>query len=326
MAYKVVITDYVFPDLEIERKELAKIDATLVECAATDEESIIKEAKDADAVLVCYAELTDRIVSSLDKCRVISRYGIGVNNIDVPVATEKGIAVTFVPDYCVEEVSDHALTLILACTRKLCQLNSTVKNGTWDYKGQRPIYRLRGRTLGLVGFGKIPRRLAEKVQAFGFELLAYDPYANRDSVAKTGVTLVELNELLAESDIISVHAPLTEETNGMLGYEQFKMMKKAPVVVNTARGPLVKQADLLRALQEGLVSSAGLDVLESEDFDPNNPLVALDNVVLTPHVAFYSEESLKELQFRAVEGVVKVLTGEEPRACLNPEVLARGGR
>jgi len=191
MQYKVVVTDYVFPNLDIEKEELAKIGGQLVECPASDEDSIIAEAKDADAVLVCYAELSERAVSSLEKCRVISRYGIGVNNINIPAANKKGIAVTFVPDYCVEEVSDHALSLILACSRKVCQLNSTVKGGTWDFKAQRPLFRLRGRTLGLVGFGKIPRRLAEKVAAYDFTILAYDPYADKSQAEKLGVKLVE---------------------------------------------------------------------------------------------------------------------------------------
>lgn len=326
MQYKVVVTDYVFPNLDVEKQELAKIGGELVEAPASDEDSIIAAARDADAVLVCYAELSERAVSSLEKCRVISRYGIGVNNVHVPTATKKGIAVTFVPDYCVEEVSDHALALILACSRKVCQLNSLVKSGTWDFKSQRPLYRLRGRTLGLVGLGKIPRRLVEKVKAYDFNLLAYDPYADSSQAEKLGVKLVEWRELLEESEIISVHAPLTDETRGMLDYEHFKMMKKAPILVNTARGGLIKEADLVRAMREGLVGSVGLDVLETEEFDPDNPLLEFDNAVLTPHVAFYSEESLHELQFRAVEGVVQVLSGVQPRACLNPEVLHKGAR
>lgn len=326
MQYKVVVTDYVFPNLDIERRELGKIGAELVECAGSDEESILREARDADAVLTCYAKVTSRVISGLEKCRVISRYGIGVDNIDASAATKKGIAITYVPDYCIEEVSDHALALILACTRKICRLDATVKKGVWDFKDQRPIFRLRGLTLGLVGLGKIPRRLIEKVAAYDFKILSYDPYADPTQAAKLGVRLVEWEELIEDSDIISVHAPLTDETRGMLGYEEFRRMKKRVVLVNTARGALIKQKDLIRALQEGLLAAVGLDVLESDAFDPKNPLLGFDNVVLTPHVAFYSEESMKDLQQKAVEGVVQVLQGRKPRVCLNPEVLEAKGR
>lgn len=318
--YKVVITDYPFPNLEIEKRELGKIGAQLVECIGSDEEAIISEAADADGVLTCYAEITPRVIASLDKCRVISRYGVGVNNIDVPAATQKGIAVTYVPDYCVEEVSDHALALILACTRKVCQLNQTVKKGIWDFKAQRPLRRLRGQTLGLIGFGKIPRRLAEKVKAFEFRILVYDPYL--DTVpAGFAVELVSLERLLGESDIVSVHAPLIRENQGLLGYEQFKIMKKDTFLINTARGGLIKEKDLVRALEEGLIAGAGLDLLASEDLDPQNPLLRFDNVTITPHVAFYSEQSVQDLQTKAVQEVVRILTGKAPRVCLNPEVF-----
>jgi D-3-phosphoglycerate dehydrogenase / 2-oxoglutarate reductase len=320
--YKTVVTDYVFPSLKIEREELAKIGADLVECDSSDEDEIIRKARDADAVLTCYARITPKVINSLERCRVISRYGTGVDNVDIPSATRKRIAVTYVPDYCVEEVSDHALALIFACTRKVCQLNQTAKNGTWDYKGQRPLRRLRGQTLGLIGFGKIPRRLADKVKAFGFRVLAYDPYLNAVP-AEHDVKLVELGHLLQESDIVSVHAPLTSETRGLLGYEQLRLMKRDSFLVNTARGGLIKEDDLVRALNEGLIAGAGLDVLANEQFDPCNPLLGFDNVVITPHVAFYSEQSLQDLQTMAVMEVVRVLSGQEPLTCLNPQVLSQ---
>jgi D-3-phosphoglycerate dehydrogenase len=261
------------------------------------------------------------VIESLDKCRVISRYGIGVNNIDIPAATKKRIAVTYVPDYCIEEVSDHALALMLACTRKICQLNETVKKGKWDFKEQRPLYRLRGQTLGLVGFGKIPRRLAEKVRAFEFDILAYDPYLDEATGAELNVKLVGLERLLRESDIVSLHAPLTQDSQGMFGYEQFRIMKKEAFLINTARGGLIKEQDLVRALEEGQIAGAGLDLLASEDFDSQNPLARFENVILTPHVAFYSEQSVRDLQYKAVQEVVRILTGKAPKACLNPEVL-----
>ena len=315
MKFKVVVTDYVFPNLETERKELKKIGADLIESTGSDEESIIEAAKDADAILNCYAELTPKVIESLEKCQIIARYGIGVNNVDMSSATKKRIIVTNVPDYCIEEVSDHALALILACTRKICQLNKNVKSGKWDFKDYRPIYRLKGQTLGIVSFGKIPRRLVEKVSAYEFNILAYDPYIDKDIAAKYNVKLVTLEELLKESDIITVHAPLTKETKGMFGSEQFKMMKNSAYLINTARGGLIKDNDLARALKKGEIAGAGLDVLEDENIDSHHPLVNLENAIITPHSAFYSEQALKDLQYKTVQEVISCLlyTSPSPR-------------
>ena len=321
MKFKVVVTDYVFPDLETEKRELKKINAELVESKGSDEESIIEAAKDADAILNCYAELTPKVIESLEKCQIIARYGIGVNNVSMPTVTKKGIIVTNVPDYCIEEVSDHALALILASCRKLCQLNKTVKSGKWDFKDYRPIYRLQGQTLGIISFGRIPRRLVEKVKAYNFNLLAYDPYIDKNIAAKYNVKLVTFDELLKESDIISIHAPLTKETKGMFGSEQFKMMKNSAYLINTARGGLIKDNELAQALKEGEIAGAGLDVLEDENVNSHHPLVNLENVIITPHSAFYSEQAVKDLQYKAVQEVIRVLTGENPKSCVNSEVL-----
>lgn len=321
MRLKVAVTDYVFPNLEIERQELRKIGADLIESTGSDEENIIKAAKDADAILNCYAELTPRVIESLKKCQIIARYGIGVNNVNMPTATKKGIIVTNVPDYCIEEVSDHALALILACTRKICQLNTTVKSGKWDFKDYRPMYRLKGQTLGIISFGKIPRRLVEKVSAHEFNIIAYDPYVDKEIAAKYKVKLVTLEELLRESDIITVHAPLTEETKGMFGSEQFKIMKSSAYLINTARGGLIKDNDLAQAIKEEEIAGAGLDLLEDENVNSHHPLINLENVIITPHSAFYSEQALKDLQYKAVQEVIRVLTGEKPKSCVNPEVF-----
>jgi D-3-phosphoglycerate dehydrogenase / 2-oxoglutarate reductase len=318
--YTVVVTDYVFPNLNIERDELGRIDAELVVCKSSDEETIIREAGNADAVLTCYAKMTGRIIDALQTCKVISRYGIGVDNVDIATATRNGIAVTCVPDYCVEEVSDHALSLILSSVRKICQLNQTVHRGTWDFKAYRPIRRLQGQTLGLIGFGKIPRRLVEKVQAFDFQILVYDPYVH-DASSNLGVEIVSLQRLLTESDIVSIHAPLTDETRQMLGFEELKMMKKDAFLINTARGGLIDEPGLVAALEKNLIAGAALDVLQSEQLNPDNPLLQMENVVITPHTGFYSEQSLVELQTKAVREVIRVLTGQKPNTCVNPEVL-----
>ena len=225
------------------------------------------------------------------------------------------------PDYCIEEVSDHALALILACARKICQLNKTVKCGKWDFKDYRPMYRLKGQTLGIVSFGKIPRRLVEKVSAYEFNIISYDPYVDKEIAAKYNVKLVTLEELLKESDIITVHAPLTKETKGMFGSEEFKIMKNSAYLINTARGGLIKDNELAQALKEGEIAGAGLDVLEDENLNSHHPLTNLENVIITPHSAFYSEQALKDLQYKTVQEVIRVLTGENPKSCVNPEVL-----
>jgi len=321
MRFKVVVTDHVFPSLDIERARLAQIGAEVVEAAGTSEEEIIQAAREADGILVCYAELTRQVIYSLEKCRVIGRYGIGVNNIDLQAATEKGIRVANVPDYCVDEVSDHTLALLLACARRIPQLDRTVKKGHWDFKEQCPMFRLRGKTLGLVGFGKIPRALAGKAQALGLKVAAYDPYVSQDAAQAYKVSLVSLRELLTGADFVSVHAPLTPETRGLLGEEQFGWMKPTAYVINTARGEVIDEQALYRALVEGKIAGAGLDVLASERLDPAHPLLGLDQVILTPHSAFYSEESMRELQLRAVEEVVRGLTGQPLRSLVNREVL-----
>lgn len=312
-----------FPSLETERRKLAEIGADLIEAPGTSEEEIVGAARDADGMLVCYAEITRKVIESLEKCRVIGRYGIGVNNIDLEAATEKGIQVANVPDYCVDEVSDHALALLLACARKIPQLDRTVKEGRWDFREQRPMFRVRGRTLGLVGFGKIARALAHKAQALGFKVVAYDPYVAEDEARARGVALVGLQELLSTADFVSVHAPLTRETRGLLGERELSWMKPTAYVINTARAEVVDEGALRRALVEGRIAGAALDVLAGERSDTGDPLVAMDRVILTPHCAFYSEESLQELQLRAVEEVVRGLKGEPLRSLVNREVLGR---
>ncbi|MDI6825112.1 MAG: C-terminal binding protein [Bacillota bacterium] len=318
-----MVTDHVFPSLETERRKLAEIGADLIEAPGTSEEEIVGAARDADGMLVCYAEITRKVIESLEKCRVIGRYGIGVNNIDLEAATEKGIQVANVPDYCVDEVSDHALALLLACARKIPQLDRTVKEGRWDFREQRPMFRVRGRTLGLVGFGKIARALAHKAQALGFKVVAYDPYVAEDEARARGVALVGLQELLSTADFVSVHAPLTRETRGLLGERELSWMKPTAYVINTARAEVVDEGALRRALVEGRIAGAALDVLAGERSDTGDPLVAMDRVILTPHCAFYSEESLQELQLRAVEEVVRGLKGEPLRSLVNREVLGR---
>jgi len=321
--YTVLVTDHVFPSLETERVVLGAIGAELAALQTSSEAELLDVVGDADALLVCYAPVTARVIAHAGRCRIIARYGIGVDNVDVDAATRRGIVVTNVPDYCVQEVSDHALALLLACARKVADLDRRVRAGRWDARDAVPIRRLRGQVLGLVGFGKIPRLLAAKAQALGLTVLAFDPYVDAATCDAHGVQKVDLPTLLAAADFVSVHAPLTSQTRGLIGETELRAMKHTVYLINTARGPIVDETALVRALREGWIAGAALDVLETEPPGAQHPLLALPQVILTPHVAFYSEESLQELQRKAAEEVARVLTGEPPRYPVNAAQLAR---
>ncbi len=309
---KVLVTDHVFPSLEIEQALLGAIGAEIVVVQAASDAELLDVVGDADALLVCYAPVTRRVIDRLSRCRIIARYGIGVDNVDVGAATARGIVVTNVPDYCIEEVSDHALALLLACARKVPFLDRQVRGGRWEARDAAPMHRLQGQALGLVGFGKIPRRLAGKARALGLELLAFDPYVGAEEMAAHGVGKVTLEDLLARADFVSVHAPLMADTRGLIGEAALRAMKPTAYLINTSRGPLVSQDALVRALREGRIAGAALDVLETEPPVGGDDLRCLDRLIVTPHVAFYSEESVQELQRKAAENVVRVLSGDAP--------------
>ena len=319
---KVVVTDWEFEDLKFEESVLNQFDEIeLVGANCRTEEEVIEACRYADGVLNQYAPLSRRVIQSLEKCKVIARYGVGVNTIDLDAATEKGICVANVPDYCVDEVSDHALALLLSSTRKVVAANEHVKAGHWDFKITRPIQRLRNKTLGLVGFGKIPQALAEKAKVLGMHVIAVDPFFPVEEARKKGVSLVSLDTLVEESDIISVHAPLTPSTKGMLGGAQFARMKKCPLIINTARGPVIDEAALIDALRKGLVSAAALDVTEQEPIGEGHPFLKMENVILTPHVAWYSEEAEAEMRVKAAKGVADVLVHHEyPQYLVNQDL------
>jgi D-3-phosphoglycerate dehydrogenase len=280
----------------------------------------MKIATDADAILVTYAKITADMIRQLSRCRIISRFGIGVDNVDIPEATAKGIVVTKVPDYCIDEVSDHAMALLLAAARKIPMANAQVHAGTWKMPNFVPMHRLRGSVLGLVGFGRIPQLVVPKAKSFGLRVVAYDPYAPAEVFQQLGVERVEFRELLQMSDFVSLHSPLTPETKGLMNADAFKAMKKTAYVVNTARGPVIDEAALAAALDAKEIAGAALDVMTQEP-PGSSPLFGRDNVIVTPHTSFYSEESLVELQTKAAEEVVTVLSGKAPRNPVNPEVL-----
>jgi D-3-phosphoglycerate dehydrogenase len=313
----VAVTDSVFPSLDPARAVLATIGADLELAPEPTPDAILRIASGADALLVTYAKITADMIAAMKQCRVISRFGIGVDNVDLDAATSQGIVVTKVPDYCIDEVSDHAMALLLALVRKVPMSNAQVHAGRWEMKAVVPIHRLRGTVLGLVGFGRIPQLVAPKAKAFGMRVVAHDPFAAAEVFAREGVEAVGFDELLTVSDYVSIHTPLVPETRDLFSRDVFRKMKRGAYLVNTARGPIVDETALAEALQEGRVAGAALDVMPQEP-PVNSPLVGRADVVITPHTSFYSEESLLELQRKAAEEVVAVLSGRPARNPVTP--------
>jgi D-3-phosphoglycerate dehydrogenase len=307
----IAITDSPFPSLDPAKKALARLDPEYRMAKSSSADDILAVARDADAVLVTYAKLTGPLLRELKKCKVIGRFGLGVDNIDLPVAKELDIAVNYVPDYCLQEVSDHAMALLLALARKVTLANKLVQSGRWEVPPIVPLRRLEGQVLGLVGFGNIPRMVAPKAKAFGLNVITYDPYVNAESLAATGAESVSFDDLLARSDFISVHAPLQPATRGLMNAKAFAKMKKGAYLINTARGPLIDETALIAALDSGHLGGAALDVVTTEPLAKDSPLIGRDNVILTPHTAFYSVEALEELQTKCASDVARVLSGEK---------------
>jgi D-3-phosphoglycerate dehydrogenase len=306
----IAVTDSVFPSLDPAKAALARLNPTYRMSKSVNADDIVAVAKDADAVLVTYAKLTRKVLMQLTRCKAIGRFGLGVDNIDLVTAKEKGIAVNYVPDYCIREVSDHAMSLLLALIRKIPLSNKLVQSGRWEMPAVVPIRRIEGTVLGLIGFGHIPRLVAPKAQAFGIKVIAYDPYAKPDVFKSAGVESVDIDTLFKMSDYVSVHAPLLPATRAMMNAEAFAKMKKGAYIVNTARGPLIDEPALIAALDSGQVGGAGLDVVAAEPLAKNSPLLGRDNVIISPHTAFYSIEALEELQTKCASDVARVLSGE----------------
>jgi D-3-phosphoglycerate dehydrogenase len=318
--FLVAVADSVFPNLDPAKRVLSEIGAELKLAADPSPESVMKVAADADAVLVTYAKINGDMIRQMKKVRIISRFGIGVDNVDLDAATQKGIVVTKVPDYCIDEVSDHAMALLLTAVRKIPLANDQVHAGTWKMPNVVPIHRLRGSVLGLVGFGRIPQLVAPKAIAFGMHVVAVDPYVPPEGFSKLGVERVEFAELLKMSDYVSIHSPLTPETKGLFNADVFRQMKKGSYIINTARGPVIDEAALAAAIDSGHIAGAALDVMTNEP-PVNSPLIGKRNVIITPHTSFYSEESLVDLQTKASQEVANVLTDKPPLNPVNPDVL-----
>lgn len=318
--YKVVITDAEYRSHEPERAVLSKLDVELVKFQCKTEDDVIKNCRDADALLNQYAPITRKVIDHLEKVKVIARYGIGVDNIDLKAATEKGIFVANVV-YEICDVADHTVSLILSLVRKIPWASQSTKSGEWDWKKFQPVMRLRGKTVGIVGFGRVGMEVAQRLLGFGVKVIAYDPYSPLEVFEERHVEKVGLETLLERSDIVTIHVTLTEETRHMIGEAELRKMKETAILVNASRGAVVDEAALYTALREGWIASAGLDVLEREPLTRDNPLLGLDNVVITPHMAWYSLGSLTEIQRKAAEEVARVLSGEPPKSLVNREVL-----
>ena len=321
--WKVFITDYAWSSIEPERQVLAEVGAELIAVEAGDAAKLqtLALVPMMDGILTCWNPVREPIIAAAKKCQVIARYGIGLDNIDVEAATERGIIVTNVPAYCIDEVSDHAMGLLLACARKISRFDWAIRSGVWDQNIGPEMHRIRGKTLGVVGFGRIGQTIIPKAKAFGLSINVCSPRTDPKRIQEAGAEKVTFSELLATSDFITIHAPLTQETEHLFSHAEFRAMKPTAFLINTARGGIVDTAALTTALCNGEIAGAGLDVLETEPPNENEELLKLNNVVVTPHAAFVSEDAILELEITAATCVAQVLTGQLPESVVNPSVL-----
>lgn len=315
---KAIITDHNFPSIDLQKQVLepAGIELAEIQPICKTEDDIIRTCGDADALLVQWAPVTRRVLEALPRVKCIVRYGVGVNNFDLDAAKDLGVTAANVPDFCVEEVSDHATTMIMSLVRRMPQDHKQIVNGIWNIETLRPIPAPSTLTLGLVSFGKIARRVADKAQAFGFNVIASDPYLPESAFAEHGVKGVDFDTLVATSDVISLHCPLTAETTHLFDAKVFDKMKQGSILVNTSRGPVVKETDLIAALKSGKLRGAGLDVFEEEPLPAGSPLRDFDNIILTCHSASVSENAAVMLQTKAAEAVRDFLQGKRPVSAL----------
>lgn len=320
----VIITDFEGPGAVIETRTLESIGAQVVRENCRTEDELIGQCAQADALMVGYARITRRVLDGLPRCRMISRYGIGMDMIDMPAATERGILVCNVPDYCIEEVATHAIALLLALDRQIVHYDRQVRSGAWNFgKVLQQPRRLSTCTLGVVGYGRIGKRVGELGAALGMRLLAHDPLLAADRF--TGAAPVDLPTLLAESDFVTLHCPLTPATRHLISSGQFAGMRATAYLINATRGPVVDETALVQALKDKRIAGAALDVVEHEPIAADNPLLQLDNVILTPHAAHYSDAAIAEVRRRTAEHVVMFFTGEMPPTTLNPQVWRTPG-
>jgi len=322
---KTVITDHPFPTLDLVQAIFSRNGIDLEAMQARDPETVIARARTADALMVGMARIDKKVVDALERCKIIVRLGVGFDNVDVPAATSRGIMVANTPDFCTEEVSDHAVALILMIARRILPGQRAVREGKWGPTAIEfdSFKRVKEQTVGLYGFGRIARGVAEKAKGAKLSCIAFDPFIPKDAMSAAGVEKVEMKDLLARSDYVSLHTPLTKETESSFGMEQFRAMKRTAWVVNTSRGQVIKEDELIAALDQKLIAGAALDVLAKEPPDKNHPLLNRDNVIVTPHMGSWTWDSRNDLQTKGAEEVVRVLKGEKAKNLVNPEVLSK---
>lgn len=323
--YKVVITDREYENIDNELRILKEIDADVYDYQVRNEDDVIAVAKDCDAMIFQYANISEKVINSLEKCKIIAKYATGIDSIDIPAATRRGIYFTNVHEYCSDEVSVHAMALLLYLERRIGEFGRFTAQGNW-YRMGKPVHSLRESVVGIISFGRIARQLIDKLKPFCDEIWVYDAFVPDQAIRDYGVIPKSFDEIVENADYISVHAPLTEETKHMFNREVFKKMKNTASIINVARGALVKEDDLLWALQNGEIAAAALDVLEHEPPAKDNPLLSMENVIVTPHTAWYSTTSQKKLQSTVAEDVARVLTGQKPQNLVNKELENGGGK
>lgn len=323
--FKVVITDHAFTDVKPERQALHGLAEVIDANPLRTEDEVIAAAHDADAIIFAFAPITARVLDTLPKLRVAVRNGVGYDAIDVQAATERGIWVANVPDYCIPEVADHALAMLLGLARKIVPLDAGVRRGEFNaVQMSRPLHRITGQTLGLVGMGRIGREVAKRAQGFGLNVIVFDKYLSPEHAQAAGATLASFDDVMRNADFISIHTPLTNETRHLVNAEAIRKMKRSAYLINVARGAIIDTMALAEALMDGTIAGAGIDVFEQEPLPADHPLRSAPNTILHPHAAWYSEESLTQLQVSAGEEVARVLRGEPLKNPVNRPANPRG--
>lgn len=319
MKYKVAITTktyYLDESINILKQANAELKLTI--CKTEDE--VILQTRDMDAIITTLTPFPERVLESLKKCKGIARVGVGVDNFDLDAATRKGIYIVNVPDFYVDDVANHTIALMLACARKIVQIDAATKKGSWTLD-EFPLFGLRSQTAGLIGFGRVAKAVVSRLEPFGPKIIVYHPRVSRGIVEAAGCALVELGTLIRESDFISLHCPLTKETNKLIGEREFRQMKQNAYLINTSRAGIVDQNALLKALKEGWIAGAALDVFEREPPEPSNPLLSLSNLIASPHIGWYAEDTRSSAAKKSAQEIVRILTGKRPLNIVNTEIL-----
>ena len=324
---KIVITDHIEPDLEWEEEQLARYEHVTFEyhqLKFTSPEELLAVVRDADVILVNMVPMTADIIDQLENCKLIIRHGVGYDNVDVNAATARGIRVAYEPDYCTDEVAEHTVTLMLGAYRKLFiglgVLEESSRKGQWDFSAVYPVHSLRGKTVGIVGCGRIGSAVLKRLRGFEVEFLVCDPYLSEARQEALGIRTVDLETLLKQADIVTIHSSLSAETRHLIGEAQLRLMKPTAHLVNTARAAIVDTEALARALKENWIAGAGIDVYEKEPPDPDFPLFELKNATLAPHLAWYSEEANWSIREKIVEDFIRYIEGRPPRFLINKEL------